>query len=284
MNETAHCSTCGAEWEQPQCANCGGSTRTVSIGINVTVSSTEEVIGHKPPSASGEEVFSAGSTRETRAHADSAPGSGQTVDPAGVAPQVSQAEEAIRTINSSSESKGTAGKTETSLSMPRGSTPKNEEGSLAVAHIYGERLAIDGGKRWPTPFREVPTAEDPTIDVVAETKADSGKVRESLRMQVVRPLSSDAWRALSRKAEVGASASEIALSVMEAIRIKLKRYPTAADRSSLVLLIDATTAVNAVLQVVVDAFREAHASEALSAGFQEIWLVGPTQGLTRQLV
>ena len=200
-----------------------------------------------------------------------------------MAHEIASSGEAIRTGSVARSAESSSGGDGTSLDLSRGSTPKNEDGTLAVAHAYGERIARDGGKRWPTPFRVVPTTEDPTIDVVAGERDSNATVIARLAMQVVRPLSTETWRAISQATPVKASAADVAESVMAAIRTKLAKYPMATDRSSLVLLIDATTALNAALQVVTDDLRVSHAAEAATAGFKEIWLVGPTEALIHRL-
>ena len=208
---------------------------------------------------------------------------GRSLGPTAVAHEMTPRGETIRTGSVTRDADSSSVGEDTSLELSRGSTPQNEQGTLAVAHAYGRRIASDGGKRWPMPFRVVATSEDPTIDVVAEECDTGGRVIARLAMQVVRPLSSSSWRALSRAVAVRASAADVAESVMEAIRAKFRKYPTATDRSSLVLLIDATTALSASLQVVVDAFGPLYGAEAAAAGFAEIWLVGPTEALIHRL-
>ena len=251
--------------------------------IATTVVMDPSLVGHKQQSESGEVILSSAAGREVRAQAGVARASAAAGDPIALAHEVPSWGETIRTGSVTRNADSSSVGEDTSLDLSRGSTPKNEQGALAVAHAYGGRIASDGGKCWPMPFRVVATTEDPTIDVVAEECDTNGRVIARLAMQVVRPLSSDSWRELSQAITVEASAADVAESVVAAIRAKLRKYPTATDRSSLVLLIDATTALNATLQVVIDAFSMLHAAEAAAAGFREIWLVGPTEALIHQL-
>ena len=251
--------------------------------IATTVVTDPSLVGYKQQSESGEVIFSSAVGPEVRAQAGAVRASAAAGDPTAVAHEVTSRGETIRTGSVARNADSSSVGEDTSSDLSRGSTPQNEQGALAVAHAYGGRIASDGGRCRPMPFRVVATTEDPTIDVVAEECDTNGRVIARPAMQVVRPPSSDSWLALSQANTVRASAADVVESVMAAIRAKLRKYATIADRSSLVMLIDATTALNVTLQVVIDALRSSHAAEAAAAGFSEIRVVGPTEALIHQL-
>lgn len=225
MAEDAHCSTCGAPWDATPCPSCGGTTRTVAMVIATTVVTDPSLVG--PSSSPSREKSSFRPPRSARygrrralTQASAAAG-----DSTAVAHGVTSRGETIRTGSVTRNADSSSVGEDTSLDLSRGSTPHNEQGALEVAHAYGGRIASEGGKCWPMPFRVVATTEDPTIDVVTEERDTNGRVIARLAMQVVRPLSSDSWRALSQATTVKTSAADVAEYVMAAIRAKLRKYP-----------------------------------------------------------
>ena len=184
--------------------------------------------------------------------------------------------ETIRSGNTTRRVSATTGAISLTLDGP---TPKGEEDVLKACGMLRERLALVG-EHWPG-FRQVQVDEDETIDAVAE-RLDENGVTEKLEIQVTRPLASQAWRDLSTGLSHSASPRESARALIDAIQHKVSRYDP-VRRSGVVLLLDATTAMNFVLAVVLDEFREQHEAAARQAGFRAVWIAGPTAALTFQL-
>jgi hypothetical protein len=92
------------------------------------------------------------------------------------------------------------------------------------------------------------------------------------------------WSRLARDrhATLRRSVPELALDIRTAVESKSKKY-SSAQRSKLLLALDAIRAPGYVHDAVVAAFISDHGKWAAHLGYRAIWLVGPTADLTRQL-
>jgi hypothetical protein len=104
-----------------------------------------------------------------------------------------------------------------------------------------------------------------------------------LRVQVTQ-VERAVWSRLARDrhATLRRSVPELALDIRTAVESKSKKY-SSAQRSKLLLALDAIRAPGYVHDAVVAAFVSDHGEWAAHLGYRAIWLVGPTADLTRQL-
>jgi hypothetical protein len=80
----------------------------------------------------------------------------------------------------------------------------------------------------------------------------------------------------------GASNHHDVAGQAEELRRAVERKQKAAS-ADITLVLDASGAMGALLEGVADSFLEQSGEWASSLGFQQIWLVGPTQSFTRRL-
>jgi hypothetical protein len=132
------------------------------------------------------------------------------------------------------------------------------------------------GESWSA-FSLSPSPAD-DVDAIAEDGA--GAV---LRVQVTQ-VERAVWSRLARDrhATLRRSVPELALDIRTAVESKSKKY-SSAQRSKLLLALDAIRAPGYVHDAVVAAFVSDHGEWAAHLGYRAIWLVGPTADLTRQL-
>jgi hypothetical protein len=78
------------------------------------------------------------------------------------------------------------------------------------------------------------------------------------------------------------SVQELAVDIRTAVESKSKKY-SSAQRSKLLLALDAIRSPAYVHDAVLAAFLAAHGPWVASLGYRAIWLVGPTVDLTRRL-
>jgi hypothetical protein len=92
------------------------------------------------------------------------------------------------------------------------------------------------------------------------------------------------WNRLARdrQATLRRSVPELAVDIRTALESKSKK-DSSAQRSKLLLALDAIRAPGYVHDAVVAAFVSDHGEWAAHLGYRAIWLVGPTADLTRQL-
>jgi hypothetical protein len=68
----------------------------------------------------------------------------------------------------------------------------------------------------------------------------------------------------------------------DAFQKKVRKIPS-TQRPKLVLALDATHLPLLAFDSVVESFREHCGTEVCAAGFQSVWVVGPTETLTKRL-
>jgi hypothetical protein len=104
-------------------------------------------------------------------------------------------------------------------------------------------------------------------------------------MQVVRAnTNSQHYRSLARHCEISATESGAALAraLKRAIEVKVKRID-GLSRSGIVLVLDAVDWPALCFPRVLESFQQEHGDWARSAGFQAVWLVGPTPDMIHQI-
>ncbi len=154
-----------------------------------------------------------------------------------------------------------------------GRSPQNEEDTERVVRTL-IRVLNDQGSRWGEP-----EVGDGDADMVCFDQDGN-----ELRVQVVRALRDEAyWRDANTKGRgyIELTVQEAAKALMDSIASK-SSHPSLAK--GLVLALNADSCPSLVFDDVVDAFRDAYSEQARSAGFQAIWLVGPSPNLTIQLI
>jgi hypothetical protein len=155
-----------------------------------------------------------------------------------------------------------------------GPAPRNEEDALAICHRLVQVLNSNGGK-W-----SAPVAGHQDID--AESTNTDG---DGLQMQVVRATEDTSfWRELNVAGTASREykATSAAAQLLAAIRKKAAKYAS-AQKKVLTLVLDAARTPNLTFSEVVTAFREAHLAECQEAGFAQVWVVGPHEGLGERL-
>jgi hypothetical protein len=154
-----------------------------------------------------------------------------------------------------------------------GRPAQNEQDVLQACRSLRAALSRNG-EVWG-PFSLWPTQAD-DVDAIAEDGA--GAVLRVQMTQVERA----AWNRLARDHQVTLQRSdqELAADIRAALESKLI---LPAQRSNLLLALDAIRSPGYVHSAVVAAFVTNHGEWAASLGYRAIWLVGPTAELTRQL-
>lgn len=156
-----------------------------------------------------------------------------------------------------------------------GRPAQGEEDVLQVCRSLRAALQREG-EAWDS-FSLPPSSQD---DVDAIAQDGTGGV---LRVQVTR-VEHAAWERLARdrQATLQRTIGERVADIRAAVESKSKRYPP-AQRSKLLLALDAIRSPGHVHDAVVEAFLRDHGQWAAAVGYRAIWLVGPTAALTRQL-
>ena len=166
----------------------------------------------------------------------------------------------------------------------RGNRPQNEDDVLQVCRSLRAALQREG-EAWG-PFSLWPSSQD-NVDAFARNDAEA-----VLRVQVTR-VEREAWDALAKakdhQATLQRSVVKLAAAIQAAVDSKGDPSPQRrkgippAERSKLLLALDAIRSPGYVHDTVVAAFLANHREWATSLGFRAIWLVGPTAALTRRL-
>jgi hypothetical protein len=159
-----------------------------------------------------------------------------------------------------------------------GPSPQGEENTLAICQAL-IRAMNRLGDTW-----EQPVPGDQDEDCIAKDLAYPGK--GPIRIQVVRAaVDSEMWQALSLFGQVAMkqiSVAEAGDTMAKALRKKVNQIPK-RQRRSLVLALDASLLPGLAFESVINSFHERHQDLLDSAGFQSVWIVGPTESLTRRL-
>ncbi|WP_055531809.1 hypothetical protein [Streptomyces graminilatus] len=155
-----------------------------------------------------------------------------------------------------------------------GRSPSKSESELRTAQLLVQRLNQDGAQWDPPQLTNASARDERGIDCEA-----SGPNGQRLKIQVTRPERA-AWRELARGSAFRTSTSEEAL--VEALRFAIEAKQTRSDRE-IHLALDAVHAPAHALRSVAETFRRQHGGWAVSVGFQEIWLVGPSVDLVQRL-
>jgi hypothetical protein len=152
---------------------------------------------------------------------------------------------------------------------------QNEQDVLQACRSLRAALHRTGEAWGPFALSSSP-ADD--VDAIAEDGA--GAV---LRVQVTQ-VERAVWSRLARdrQATLRRSVQELAVDIRTAVESKSKKH-SSAQRSKLVLALDAIRSPGYVHDTVVAAFVSDHGAWAAHLGYRAIWLVGPTADLTRQL-
>jgi len=157
-----------------------------------------------------------------------------------------------------------------------GPSPKNEEDSLEICARLVRALNSNDGN-WSEPVKG-----DKDVDGFSTNlKGADAK----LRMQVVRASNNEkVWQELNHAgfAEVDLDAAKAAGELMGAVRKKSRKY-SLAQKQELALILDACRTPGHTFQLVFDAFRMLFLAECKGCGFNQVWAVGPTDGLVVRL-
>lgn len=163
----------------------------------------------------------------------------------------------------------------------QGPPQQGEENTEAVCRILVSVLN-KAGAEWCQP--RPPSEKSPCfVDCLSEDRGDPAK---HLRIQVVRAdVRESLYRELNDSGRVGEtelSPTELVTRLEDAIKHKESKIPP-ADRAHLMLALDATWLPALVFNTVIDEFRSEKGLWAGQLGFEGVWVVGPTEELTRQL-
>ena len=161
-----------------------------------------------------------------------------------------------------------------------GTSPQGEEDTLDACRGLVRALNCMG-ETWNEPMEG--TAG---VDCVATNATIS--TSSPLQIQVVRAIiDTRIWQALAATGTLTKSAmgvDEAANLLANALLKKLdpKRVPP-KQRTTITLVLDATRLPALAFDSVVKRFRELHGDRLRTAGFRGIWIVGPTESLTKRL-
>ncbi len=185
--------------------------------------------------------------------------------------------EAIRVADSQKRSSATDLDTSGQLSYTiAGVSPRGESDTLDVCRTLIQRLNMSG-EQWGAPT--VPEGPEGGIDCVVKDG------QQALYIQVTRAVSTqDVWRQLGRLGSATATATvqRAADDLLGSIQKKVIQIPQ-AQRSNLLLALDAMDTSGHALEVVIHDFQKRHRAAVRALGFQAIWVVGPLAELTRRL-
>ena len=161
-----------------------------------------------------------------------------------------------------------------------GTSPQGEEDTLDACRGLVHALNRMG-ETWNEPVEG--TGD---VDCVASNAANSRAA--PLQIQVVRAITdSETWKMLAASGTLPKSAvgvDEAADLLANALQKKLdpRRIPP-KQRAALTLVLDATRLPALGFDSVVKRFRERHGARLRTAGFRDVWIVGPTESLTKRL-
>lgn len=160
----------------------------------------------------------------------------------------------------------------------RGKPPQGEEDTLGVCRLLVRNMNRER-QQWNTPELGVKD-----VDCIATNAVDLHG--DPLCIQVVKAIESrDLWKAmaLSGQFTISDTATEdICDQMAEAIRKKIRKIPL-KQRRQLVLALDASRLPGLTFDSVVGGFRQRHGTLLNTSGFVAIWIVGPTESLTKRL-
>jgi hypothetical protein len=161
-----------------------------------------------------------------------------------------------------------------------GTSPQNEDDTVPACSIL-VRAMNQQGETWNQPSAVEESADD--ADCTA-TNVDAAIA--PLRIQVVRAIvDQEVWRDLEQSGKLSkpnVAVEKLADFLVAALNKKIGRIPL-KQRKGLVLALDANRLPGLTFDVVVDCFRERHGGGLAEAGFQSVWIVGPTEWLTKRL-
>ena len=161
-----------------------------------------------------------------------------------------------------------------------GTSPQGEEDTASACRVLVR--AMNGkGDTW-----NAPAAGTGDVDCVATNAADEKAA--PLNIQVVRAIvDPEMWHSLAARGMLEkpkVEAEKIADLIADALGKKLdpRKIPL-PQRPALVLALDATRLPALAFDAVIDSFRERHGALVRGAGFRSVWLVGPSESLTKRL-
>jgi len=156
-----------------------------------------------------------------------------------------------------------------------GSSPQGEEDMLPTARRLVAAWELLGGA-----FRE-PQEGESDVDAWTVNMATD----ERIDIQVVRAfVGHEYWHELSKvkRVEGHEATAAVADRLRDAVRLKKDRIPL-AQRSRLVLAVDANRTPAVCFDGVLVAFRASYGEWLSRIGFRAVWVVGPTRNLVRRL-
>jgi hypothetical protein len=160
-----------------------------------------------------------------------------------------------------------------------GTPPQNEEDTPYACRTLVQALNA-AGEDWSEPT----SVDIPNVDCVSKGRANE---KIELRIQVVRAIASqDTWKLLRKSGQVGettVSPDELSTVMASAVRKKAEHISDRVVRAGIVLALDATRLPVFTLDVVVNRCRELYGAEIRAAGFKSVWVVGPSQSLTKRI-
>ena len=151
-----------------------------------------------------------------------------------------------------------------------GLAPRNEEDVPDVCEILVSGMNRDGIEAFliGPPIEKRPTDQDYKIEVEGS----------ELGVQVVRAITTqEFWEELHTHhavAELVLTVSDCTNSLLKAIKHKQGKYPL-AQRSSLILVLDAFRVPALAVGNVTDQFKKEHAASIRALGFHSVYVVGP---------
>ncbi len=160
----------------------------------------------------------------------------------------------------------------------RGPSRQNEEGIERVCEILINRLNADGSA-WGRPSAPLPSEREQGVDCIAVDGTTC------LLIQITRAeRKPNLWARLAAAGHVKGkdSVAEAADALWSSIIHKAKRTAR-AQRTELLLALDATDKANLALPRVVAMFCHKYGPQAVDLGYLAIWLVGPNPRLTSRL-
>jgi hypothetical protein len=163
------------------------------------------------------------------------------------------------------------------VSINKGRTPQNEQGSEEVCRTLIERLNLSGYTIDPATLKPVEEQNDDT-DFVAQNGNDK------VRFQVTRAAPTRSfWRLLStfrKQDHQWANTETCAEGIREAIEQKARKITTVSQRGGIILAIDAIHSPALALNETIRMFRRKYGAWASGLQFRSIWVVGPVSSVT----
>lgn len=157
----------------------------------------------------------------------------------------------------------------------QGRPAQGEEDVLQVCRSLRAALALQG-ETWSR-FSRAPSSQD-DADAIATNGAG-----DELRVQVTQ-VERAAWKTLAQAQQATSqrSVEELAANIRTAVESKSRKH-SPAQRSKLLLALDAIRSPGHVHEPVTARFLADHGQWAAGLGYRAILLVGPTAELTRRL-